>query len=286
MITVSDLQHMYRDGTGSVTALTVPYFSAETGSQWCLTGPSGSGKSTFLHCLSGLIQPTKGTIVIDDLTITAAKTRSILTCWRGHHVGYVFQTFNLLPFLTVYDNILAGAYFSNVALTTEIKSHLNCLANEMDLCPLLKKMPDQLSQGEQQRVAIARALIKRPALILADEPTANLDAENTHIVLNLLKQYSNRLEATLLIASHDPVVIAAFPQQLALKKPSLMTTLSPNTGTLTKTGTLIKTARTTGTSNTTRVLDSSNTMGIATFAMSEHTQSVNVNTTDAGGPNA
>ena len=109
MLTISDLQHTYRDGSGSVTALTLPSFTAETGSQWCLTGPSGSGKSTLLHCISGLIRPTQGTVMVDDFTVTAPPSPTILTRWRGHHVGYVFQTFNLLPFLTVYDNILTGA---------------------------------------------------------------------------------------------------------------------------------------------------------------------------------
>ena len=228
MLTISDLQHTYRDGSGSVTAPTLPSFTAETGSQWCLTGPSGSGKSTLLHCISGLIRPTQGTVMVDDFTVTAPPSPTILTRWRGHHVGYVFQTFNLLPFLTVYDNILTGAYFSNTSLTSEIKTRLDRLANEMGLLPLLKKKPDPLSQGEQQRVAIARALIKQPALILADEPTANLDSDNSNIVLDLLKRYSARFEATLLVASHDPAVIGAFTNHLALTKPTAHTQATPN----------------------------------------------------------
>ena len=190
MLTISNLQHTYRDGAGSITALAVPSFTAKTASQWCLTGPSGSGKSTLLHCISGLIRPTTGTIVMDDIIITQPESIKSLSRWRGQYVGYIFQTFNLLPFLTVSDNILAGAYFSNTHLTTEIKHRFNHLTNEMGLQSLLKKKPDQLSQGEQQRVAVARALIKQPALLLADEPTANLDIENSQIVLNLLKAYS------------------------------------------------------------------------------------------------
>jgi ABC-type lipoprotein export system ATPase subunit len=217
MLEVTDLVQVYQDGPATITALSLPHFSAEKGSAWCVTGPSGSGKSTLLHCISGLIRPTKGTITWNGKAITGVKDEKELDDWRASCIGYVFQKFNLLPFLSARENILTGAWFAGVD-KGEALSRLKSLSGQMGIADLLSQYPEALSQGEQQRVAIARALIKKPPLILADEPTANLDADNSQIVINLLKNYVAQNNAMLLIASHDPMVIGAFEQRLPLSK--------------------------------------------------------------------
>ncbi|WP_295789520.1 ABC transporter ATP-binding protein [uncultured Veillonella sp.] len=217
MIEINNLVHRYKDGEQFIEALRLPHFKAETGSQWCLTGVSGSGKSTLLHCLAGLLKPSEGTIQIDDMNITDSPLAS-LTNWRRQHVGYIFQDFNLLNFLSAQDNISTGAYFSHLTDKLMYKNELEQLMVSMDIIGFAHKKPAQLSKGEQQRVAIARALIKSPSLILADEPTANLDAKNSEIVLNLLKSYCETKEATLIIATHDASIMTAFTNQLHLEK--------------------------------------------------------------------
>lgn len=217
MIEISNLIHRYKDGEQYIEALRVPHFTAQTGSQWCLTGVSGSGKSTLLHCLAGLIKPTEGTIRIDDMSVTNSTVNAI-TDWRRQHVGYIFQDFNLLNFLSAQDNISTGAYFSHLTDKLMYKNELEQLMVSMDIVGFAHKKPAQLSKGEQQRVAIARALIKGPSLILADEPTANLDAQNSDIVLNLLKTYCEKKKATLIIATHDAAIMKAFSNQLHLEK--------------------------------------------------------------------
>jgi ABC-type lipoprotein export system ATPase subunit len=217
MLEITDLVQVYQDGHATITALLLPHFKAEKGSAWCITGPSGSGKSTLLHCISGLIHPTKGNITWNGKAITGGKDEKELDNWRAVCIGYVFQKFNLLPFLSARENILTGAWFAGVEKDEAI-SRLETLSRQMGIAELLSQYPEALSQGEQQRVAIARALIKKPPLILADEPTANLDADNSQIVIELLKDYVAKNEAMLLIASHDAMVIDAFEHRLPLTK--------------------------------------------------------------------
>lgn len=217
MIHIESLTHQFPDGETSVKALDLPNFSATTGSQWCITGVSGSGKSTLLQCLAGLLQPTTGILQVEDMYLNEASSKELDT-WRGKKVGYIFQDFNLLNFLTVEDNILSGAFFANRFTHKEMVQEMEQLTNLMGIAPLRHKKPTQLSKGEQQRVAIARALIKKPSLLLADEPTASLDEANSRLVIDLLKAYSETLQATLLITSHEEPVISQFSNRLHLTK--------------------------------------------------------------------
>ena len=182
-----------------------------------MTGVSGSGKSTLLQCIAGLLQPTTGTIQADDVKLTEINAKE-LDHWRGQQVGYIFQDFNLLSFLTAEENIISGAFFANRFTHKEMTDEAVKLMDIMGLTNLRHKKPTQLSKGEQQRVAIARALIKKPSLLLADEPTASLDAANSAIVIDLLPNYSTEANATLLIASHETTVISQFTNQLHLTK--------------------------------------------------------------------
>ncbi|WP_298706101.1 ABC transporter ATP-binding protein [uncultured Veillonella sp.] len=232
MIEIKNLIHRYKDGEQYIDALHVPHFKADTASQWCLTGVSGSGKSTLLHCLAGLLRPTEGEIIIDDMNLTASSPKDI-TNWRREHVGYIFQDFNLLPFLSAKENITTGAYFSHLSDKLLYENDLEQLMVSMDIVGFAHKKPAQLSKGEQQRVAIARALIKNPTLLLADEPTANLDAHNSEIVLNLLTSYCQNQGATLIIATHDTTIMEAFTNQLHLEKQALhsvVTSTPPTNG--------------------------------------------------------
>ncbi|WP_295239143.1 ATP-binding cassette domain-containing protein [Veillonella sp.] len=217
MIRIEHLLHQFPDGETMNTVLELPRFSAPTGSQWCITGVSGSGKSTLLQCIAGLLQPTTGQLQVNELMLTEATAKE-LDIWRGKEVGYIFQDFNLLNFLTVEDNILSGAFFANRFTHKDMVQEMKQLTQLMGIEHLRHKKPPQLSKGEQQRVAIARALIKKPCLLLADEPTASLDEANSRLVIDLLKAYSESLSATLLITSHEEAVISQFSNRLHLTK--------------------------------------------------------------------
>ncbi len=221
MITIQHLEKRYKDGHNEIVALHLPHASFERGSQWAIVGPSGSGKSTLLHCLAGIIRPDKGEIKVDDQRLNDF-TETNLQQWRSKEIGYIFQDFNLLPALTVQENIEFGAYLAFSGDAAQYKEALRTRYNEllksMDIEILAHKKPAALSRGEQQRVAVARALIKSPSLVLADEPTASLDEENSHRVMNLLTAYCQVANATLLVATHDPLTKSYCNHSLTLTK--------------------------------------------------------------------
>ena len=152
MLEITDLVQVYQDGRGTVTALSLPHFTAEKGSAWCITGPSGSGKSTLLHCISGLIRPTKGRIAWEGKELTGPGAAQSLDRWRALSIGYVFQKFDLLPFLTVRENILTGAWFGGVP-EKDAQERLASLSARMGITELLSQYPDALSPGADQRTA-------------------------------------------------------------------------------------------------------------------------------------
>lgn len=221
MILIEHIIHRYPDGQGRlVDALSLPLMRFEDNSTWGLVGPSGSGKSTLLHCISGILRPLEGTVTVDELILNEMSENE-LAQWRGKEVGYVFQNFNLLEALTIRDNIYLGAYFanSNMALkASHIMDQIELLAERLQITPLLSKKPKQLSMGEQQRVAIARALIKEPRILLADEPTANLDGVNSAIVMDLLEAYQKEKGIILIVATHDKEVMERLPNIVTLEK--------------------------------------------------------------------
>lgn len=217
MIRVCAVKKIYPDGDRKILALDIAEAVFETGSQWALTGPSGSGKSTLLHCLAGIIRPTEGQISVDGEELTSFPDKT-LDQWRSAKVGYIFQDFNLLESLHVEDNIRLGAYFGHVKQDQDYQERLEQLLTDMDIRDLRHKYPKHLSRGEQQRVAVARALIKKPVLLLADEPTASLDAENSQRVMDLLTSYCHAAEATLLVATHDRDTQTYLANTLSLQK--------------------------------------------------------------------
>jgi putative ABC transport system ATP-binding protein len=171
-----------------------------------LVGPSGSGKSTVLNLIGGLDQPTSGEVWINGTELSASDERA-LTRHRRQHVGFVFQSFNLLPRLTAEENVAIPLMFSGVE-EKERLARARGLLERVGLGPRLDHRPTQLSGGEQQRVAIARALVGQPALLLADEPTGNLDTTTGAEIMSLLKELNQERGLTLLVVTHDPEVAA------------------------------------------------------------------------------
>ena len=170
-----------------------------------LLGRSGSGKSTLLNLMSGIDLPDSGTIIIGDTDITTLSEQD-RTIFRRKHIGFVFQFFNLIPTLTVLENVLLPLELNGKHGKISEREAIEVL-DEVGLVDRIKSYPDILSGGEQQRVAIARAIIHDPLLILADEPTGNLDAENAQIVINLLDKLVRRRNKTMIMATHSKEVI-------------------------------------------------------------------------------
>jgi putative ABC transport system ATP-binding protein len=200
MITVEHLSKVHRRGPVEVAALRDITCAIPTGSFTFILGPSGSGKSTLLYLLGGLDEPTGGTIRIEGRALgefsVAERDR-----FRRHDVGFVFQNFNLLSNLTAVENVLVP-YFP-LGITTSQRQHAAELLRNLGLGDRLDHQPNQLSGGEQQRVAIARALLKKPKLVLADEPTGELDTENSHAILNELRRMSDEQGTTVVVVTHE-----------------------------------------------------------------------------------
>jgi putative ABC transport system ATP-binding protein len=176
-----------------------------------LVGPSGSGKSTVLNLIGGLDRPTSGEVWINGTELSSSDERT-LTRHRRQHVGFVFQSFNLMPRLTAEENVALPLMFSGVP-EKERMARAQALLKRVGLGPRLTHHPTQLSSGEQQRVAIARALVGQPALLLADEPTGNLDTATGAEIMGLLKELNQERGLTLLVVTHDAEV-AAFADRI------------------------------------------------------------------------
>jgi putative ABC transport system ATP-binding protein len=202
IITATNLGKTYRSGKIETAALRDVSFSIEPGEFVAIVGPSGSGKSTLFYLLGGLTGATSGSVLIDDVDF-AKLTDAERTRQRGLKIGFVFQRFNLLPTLSALGNIELA---HEIAATGKPFDHayLEELATLLNIKGRLHHRPNELSGGEQQRVAIARALITRPALILADEPTGNLDTENSDAVLAMLRHAATTLGQTVLMITHNP----------------------------------------------------------------------------------
>jgi putative ABC transport system ATP-binding protein len=200
----------YKMGNAVVDALRDVDLTLERGEFVALVGPSGSGKSTLLNLIGGLDHPTRGEVWIDGVELGASDERK-LTRHRREHVGFVFQTFNLLPRLTAEENVALPLMFSGVP-EKERRRRARVQLERVGLGPRLAHRPTQLSGGEQQRVAIARAMVGEPSLILADEPTGNLDTATGAEIMGLLKELNQERGVTVLAVTHDPE-IAAFAER-------------------------------------------------------------------------
>lgn len=202
LLEVKELSKTYGNGETSVQALKGVTFSIQKGEFVAIVGESGSGKSTLLNMIGALDTTTSGKIFIDGKDIFSMKDRN-LTVFRRRNIGFIFQSFNLIPELTVEQNIVFPVLLD---YQKPNKKYLEELLNVLNLTERRKHLPSQLSGGQQQRVAIGRALITRPSLILADEPTGNLDTQNTSEVIALLKEASRKYEQTIIIITHSKSV--------------------------------------------------------------------------------
>jgi len=206
VLEAKDLRKQYKLGQHLVNALTGVNFQVEEGEFVAIMGPSGSGKSTLLHLLGGLDTPTEGNITLAEQSL-AKLSEHKATLVRRHNVGFVFQFFNLLPTLTAEENVLLPVIIDG----KNPRKYKERLTNLLDLVGLLDRRthkPDQLSGGEQQRVAVARALITEPAILLADEPTGNLDTKTGNSIMELLRRSCNELKQTVIVVTHDPKAAA------------------------------------------------------------------------------
>ena len=197
---------------GAVTAVEVPEWRAAAGDAWLLAGQSGSGKSTLLHILAGLTRPTVGSVTVNGTNI-AALSESARDRWRGRNVGLVPQRLHLVGALDVRDNLRLAQALAGLRVDDD---RITALLEAVGVIELSGRLPSQLSQGQAQRVAIARAVINRPALVLADEPTANLDDAHAAQALELLRGQAIEARATLVVASHDARVRSLLPNVFAL----------------------------------------------------------------------
>lgn len=199
VVQTKNLTKTYAMGEMQVQALDGVDFSVSASEFVAIIGKSGSGKSTLLHMLGGLDVPTSGSVIVDGNDLTMLD-RTQLALFRRRRVGFIFQQYNLIPDLNVWDNIIFPLALDGVAIDTEF---IDELLTALHIADKRDRMPSQLSGGEQQRVAIARALAMRPALILADEPTGNLDTTTSHEVMGLIRTLAAKLGQTLIVVTHD-----------------------------------------------------------------------------------
>ncbi|HIY18334.1 MAG TPA: ABC transporter ATP-binding protein [Candidatus Blautia avistercoris] len=199
ILQAEDLKKVYGSGENAVHALDGVNFSVEKGEFVAVVGTSGSGKSTLLHMLGGLDRPTSGSVTVDGKKIFSLKDEA-LTIFRRRKIGFVFQNYNLVPVLNVYENIVLPIQLDG---HTPDASYIDSIVETLGLGSKLENLPNNLSGGQQQRVAIARALASKPAIILADEPTGNLDSRTSQDVLGLLKVTSQKYTQTIVMITHN-----------------------------------------------------------------------------------
>ena len=199
ILQANGLTKIYGSGENAVHALDGVNFTVEKGEFVAVVGTSGSGKSTLLHMLGGLDRPTSGSVTVDGKEIFSFKDES-LTIFRRRKIGFVFQNYNLVPVLNVYENIVLPVQLDGESPDTP---YIDSIIETLGLGSKLQNLPNNLSGGQQQRVAIARALASKPAIILADEPTGNLDSKTGQDVLGLLKVTSQKYAQTIVMITHN-----------------------------------------------------------------------------------
>ena len=215
LVRIQGLSKKYREGNQDHVILSDADAVLFPGEFVALLGPSGSGKSTLLNLMSGIDPPDSGSVLVDGVSLTEV-TEHERTLFRRSHIGFIFQFFNLLPTLTVLENLLLPLELNGRVGRSE-QQKARALLEKVGLSGRGDAFPDRLSGGEQQRVAVARALIHDPALILADEPTGNLDARTGSMILELLKNLARERGVTLLVVTHSQEVAAAAHRVLSIR---------------------------------------------------------------------
>jgi putative ABC transport system ATP-binding protein len=226
IINVIDLIKDYKMGSSFFRALNLINTSVEKGEFTGLVGPSGSGKTTLLNILGALDNPTSGDAIVLDKSVSHLSHKDA-SGLRNSSIGFIFQTYNLLPVYTVFENV----EFPLLLLKKGKKEREEMVMKALDWVGLTNKVksrPSQLSGGESQRVAVARAMVKMPKIVLADEPTANLDAENSHNILKMMRKLNEELKTTFIFATHDEKVISYLHRKIVLNDGKIINDLILN----------------------------------------------------------
>ena len=206
LVEVNHLNKTYQMGEVTISALKDVSLEIETGTFVSIVGPSGSGKSTILNLVGCLDQPTSGSIKVVDQEVGKLNTRQ-RAGFRGQHLGFVFQNFNLIPVLSVYENVEYPLLMVQNESGPKHKERILKLLDAVGVLEQKDKLPSQISGGQMQRVAVARALITQPKLVIADEPTANLDHDTAYKIIDLMKEMKEQFNTTFIFSTHDPKII-------------------------------------------------------------------------------
>jgi putative ABC transport system ATP-binding protein len=201
-VEMSNVSKVFKREAAEVVALRDASLEIAAGGFLCLMGPSGSGKSTLLNMIAGIDRPSAGKILVNGENI-AEMSEGQLAVWRNHTIGFVFQTFNLIPVLTAFENVELPLLLTKLT-KAERRQHVETALNLVGLTDRMMHYPRQLSGGQEQRVAIARAIVTDPALLLADEPTGDLDAQSADEVLTILERLNREFKKTVVMVTHDP----------------------------------------------------------------------------------
>jgi len=215
LISVKGVSKVFKVGEENFTALRDINLEIDSGSFMSFVGPSGSGKTTILNLIGGLDVPTAGNIFFKN-TKLSAMNRNQMAQYRRKNIGFIFQTYNLFPVYSVYENILFPLLLSG-SKEKDARERVMNIINKVGLSDQVKKRPSQLSGGQCQRVAIARALVKDPLLILADEPTANLDSKNSLQILELMSELNKQYKAAVVFSTHDEKVTRYVRREVGLE---------------------------------------------------------------------
>jgi putative ABC transport system ATP-binding protein len=219
IVTIRNLTKIYRQGEIDVTALNHVSLAIAAAEFLALMGPSGSGKSTLLHIIAGVDRPTSGECLVQGVDVTKLN-ESQLADWRNQNVGFIFQTFNLIPVLTAAENVELPLLLTQLN-RSQRRKQVETALELVGLSDRAKHLPRQLSGGQEQRVAIARALVTDPKLIVADEPTGNLDSHSAQEVLGVLQALRRDAGKTIILVTHDPKAAAFGTRQIHLEKGEL-----------------------------------------------------------------
>ena len=222
LVHLDDVRKTYRSGEIDVTAVKGVDFSIDAKSFVAFVGPSGSGKSTLLNMIGCLDHPTSGKLTVFD-TDVGTLDRRLAANFRGQHIGFVFQDFNLIPVLTVYENIEYPLVMVQDWPEEKRRKQITRLLEAVDMLDQANKRPDQISGGQKQRVAIARALATDPQLVLADEPTANLDHDTAYRILKLMKTMRDDFGTSFVFSTHDPKIMSEAELTFTLEDGRLQT---------------------------------------------------------------
>ncbi len=220
IVRLEEVTKVYRHGEIDVTALDRVSLNIAAEDFVALMGPSGSGKSTLLHIIAGVDQPTSGRCFVGETNV-AELNHSALAEWRNRHIGFVFQTFNLIPVLTAFENVELPLLLTRLS-ARERRQHVEAALELVGLADRMHHLPRQLSGGQEQRVALARALVTDPTLLIADEPTGNLDAHAATEVLTLLQTFNRTAGKTVIMVTHDPKAAAFAKRTVHLEKGELL----------------------------------------------------------------